>query len=73
MITDKINNRGEEMSPLGGTDRLHYLIDIAKEVEPLQESEKIEATCGWSENKVKMGICITNTMLMLGLQKELLK
>tara|TARA_Y200000002_G_scaffold354913_1_gene335486 strand:- start:832 stop:1236 length:405 start_codon:yes stop_codon:yes gene_type:complete len=47
MITDKIKDRGEEMSPLGGTDRLHYLIDIAKEVEPLQESEKID------QNKIR--------------------
>ena len=47
MIIDKIKARGEEMSPLEGTDRLHYLIDIAKEVEPLEESEKID------ENKIR--------------------
>tara|TARA_B100000085_G_C18313405_1_gene419316 strand:- start:243 stop:650 length:408 start_codon:yes stop_codon:yes gene_type:complete len=47
MILDKINARGEEMAPLEGHDRLQYLIDIAREVEPLTDVEKIE------ENKIR--------------------
>ena len=47
MILDKINARDEEMAPLEGHDRLHYLIDIAREVEPLTDVEKIE------ENKIR--------------------
>ncbi len=47
MIEEKIKNRGEEMSVLEGHDRLHYLIDIAKGVEPLSEQEKID------ENKIR--------------------
>ena len=47
MILDKKNARDEEMAPLEGHDRLHYLIDIAREVEPLTDVEKIE------ENKIR--------------------
>jgi cysteine desulfuration protein SufE len=47
MIEEKIKNRGEEMSILEGHDRLHYLIDIAKGVEPLSAQEKID------ENKIR--------------------
>ena len=47
MIEEKIKNRGEEMSVLEGHDRLHYLIDIAKGVEPLSAQEKID------ENKIR--------------------
>ena len=46
-ILDKINSRGEEMAPLEGHDRLQYLIDIAREVEPLEDKDKIE------ENKIR--------------------
>jgi|TARA_B110000305_G_C18890216_1_gene381531 cysteine desulfuration protein SufE len=47
MILDKIKERGEEMATLEGHDRLHYLIDIAKNVTPLSDSEKV------NENKIR--------------------
>ena len=47
MILDKIKNRGEEMAPLEGHDRLQYLIDIAREVPPLEDKDKID------ENKIR--------------------
>ena len=37
MLLDKIKARGEEMAPLEGHDRLQYIIDEARKVEPLQE------------------------------------
>ena len=43
MILDKI----KEMATLEGHDRLHYLIDIAKNVTPLSDSEKV------NENKIR--------------------
>ena len=46
MILDKIKNRGEEMAPLEGHDRLQYHIDIAREVPPLEDKDKID------ENKI---------------------
>ena len=52
MIIDKIKARGEEMAPLEGHDRLQYIIDEAKKVEPLQEKFKTE------ENKIRG--CISN-------------
>ena len=42
MILDKIKNRGEEMAPLEGHDRLQYLVDIARDVEPLPDVVKTE-------------------------------
>ncbi|MBK92859.1 MAG: Fe-S metabolism protein SufE [Rickettsiales bacterium] len=47
MILDKIKARGDEMAPLEGHDRLQYLIDIAREVPPLDDKDKIE------ENKIR--------------------
>ena len=41
MIIDKIKQKGDEISVLEGTDRLQYLIDIAKDAEPLEEIYKI--------------------------------
>ena len=52
MITDKIKNRGEDMSILEGHDRLQYIIDEAKKVEPLAQEHKID------ENKIRG--CISN-------------
>ena len=52
MILDKIKHRGEDMSILQGHDRLQYIIDEAKKVEPLPEEYKIE------ENKIRG--CISN-------------
>ena len=42
MILDKITEMGENLKLLEGHDRLHYLIDKAKELEPLPESAKTE-------------------------------
>ena len=52
MLLDKIKARGEEMAPLEGHDRLQYIIDEARKVEPLQEKFKTE------ENKIRG--CISN-------------
>ena len=43
MILDKIREMGENLKMLEGHDRLHYLIDKAKEVEPLPDAAKTEA------------------------------
>lgn len=43
MILDKIREMGKNLKMLEGHDRLHYLIDKAKEVEPLPEVVKTEA------------------------------
>jgi len=52
MITDKIKDRGEEMSVLEGMDRLQYIIDEASKVEPLLDQHKTD------ENKIRG--CISN-------------
>ena len=41
MILDKIKERGELMAPLEGHDRLQYIIDEAKNAEPLEDKFKI--------------------------------
>ena len=40
MITDKIKTKGEEMSVLQGHDRLQYIIDGARNMEPLKDKFK---------------------------------
>ena len=52
MIVDKIKERGELMAPLEGHDRLQYIIDEAKNVEPLEDKFKID------ENKIRG--CVSN-------------
>ena len=42
MILDKIAQMGENLKLLEGHDRLHYLIDKAKDLEPLPESVKVD-------------------------------
>ena len=42
MIIDKIKEMGDNLRMLEGHDRLHYLIDKAKELEPLPEVMKTE-------------------------------
>ena len=42
MILDKIKARGEDMSILEGHDRLQYIIDEAREVEPLEDKFKTD-------------------------------
>ena len=43
MILGKIKEMGENLKLLEGHDRLHYLIDKAKEVEPLPDIVKTES------------------------------
>lgn len=42
MILDKIKETGENLKMLEGHDRLQYLVDKAREVEPLPEAAKTE-------------------------------
>ena len=42
MIIDRITEMGENLKMLEGHDRLHYLIDKAKELQPLPDSAKTE-------------------------------
>ena len=42
MIIDKITEMGENLKLLEGHDRLHYLIDKAKDIEPLPDAAKTE-------------------------------
>ena len=42
MIIDKIKEMGDNLRMLEGHDRLHYLIDKAKELDPLPDSAKTE-------------------------------
>lgn len=42
MILDKIKEMGENIKMLEGHDKFHYLIDKAKEIEPLPDSLKTE-------------------------------
>ena len=52
MILDKIKTRGENLSPLEGHDRLQYIIDEAKNVEPLEDKFKTD------EKKIRG--CVSN-------------
>ena len=47
MIIDKIREMGDNLKLLEGHDRLHYLIDKAKEIEDMPESLKTE------ENRIR--------------------
>jgi cysteine desulfuration protein SufE len=42
MIIDRIKEMGENLAMLEGHDRLQYLVDKAKEVQPLPDSSKTE-------------------------------
>ena len=46
-MIEKIIARGEELKTLQGYDRLQYLVDLAREVQPLSDKEKID------ENKIR--------------------
>ena len=52
MIIDKIKDKGENMSVLEGMERLQYIIDEARKVEPLKEKFKTD------ENRISG--CISN-------------
>jgi len=47
MIIDKIQEMGDNLKLLEGHDRLHYLIDKAKNIDPLPESAKTD------ENRIR--------------------
>ena len=47
MIIDKIQEMGDNLKLLEGHDRLHYLIDKAKDIDPLPESAKTD------ENRIR--------------------
>jgi len=47
MMIDKIQEMGENLKLLEGHDRLHYLIDKAKDIDPLPESAKTD------ENRIR--------------------
>ena len=42
MIIDRIREMGENLKLLEGHDRLHYLIDKAKEIDPLPDAAKTD-------------------------------
>ena len=46
-MIDKIIARGKELKTLQGHDRLQYLVDLAKEVKPLSDKDKID------DNKIR--------------------
>ena len=46
-MIEKIKARGDELKTLEGHDRLQYLVDIAREVKPLADDEKID------DNKIR--------------------
>ena len=62
MILDKIKERGEEMALLQGHDRLQYLVDLAREVEPLSDEDKID------ENKIRG--CASNLWVVGTINKD---
>ena len=47
MITDKIQEMGDNLKLLEGHDRIHYLVDKAKDIDPLPESAKTD------ENRIR--------------------
>ena len=61
MILDKIKDMGDNLKLLEGHDRLHYLIDKAKELEPLPESAKTE------ENRIRG---CASTLWLIGCARE---
>ena len=62
MILDKIKDMGDYLKMLEGHDRLHYLIDIAKHIEPLPESAKNE------ENRIRG--CASKLWLIGGVRQD---
>ena len=46
-MIEKIIARGKELRTLQGHDRLQYLVDLAREVQPLSNKEKAD------ENKIR--------------------
>ena len=62
MIIDKIKEMGDNLRMLEGHDRLHYLIDKAKDLEPLPEVVKTE------ENRIRG--CASKLWLIGGVRDD---
>ena len=62
MIIDKIKEMGDNLRMLEGHDRLHYLIDKAKDLEPLPEVVKTE------ENRIRG--CASKLWLIGGVKED---
>ena len=62
MIIDKIKEMGDNLRMLEGHDRLHYLIDKAKNLEPLPEVVKTE------ENRIRG--CASKLWLIGGVRDD---
>ena len=62
MILDKIKEMGDNLRMLEGHDRLHYLIDKAKDIEPLPEPAKTE------ENRIRG--CASKLWLIGGVTED---
>ena len=62
MILDKIREMGDNLRLLEGHDRLHYLIDKAKELEALPEQAKTE------ENRIRG--CASKLWLIGGVRED---
>ena len=61
-MIDKIIARGEELKTLQGHDRLQYLVDLAKEVKPLSDKDKID------DNKIRG--CASNLWVVCKINKD---
>ena len=61
-MIDKIIARGEELKTLQGHDRLQYLVDLAKEVKPLSDKDKID------NNKIRG--CASNLWVVCKINKD---
>ena len=62
MILDKIKEMGDNLRLLEGHDRLHYLIDKAREIEPLPEALKT------NENRIHG--CASKLWLVGGVRED---
>ena len=62
MITDKIRDMGNDLKMLEGHDRLHYLIDKARELEPLPDALKT------NENRIHG--CASKLWLIGGVRED---
>jgi cysteine desulfuration protein SufE len=62
MIEDKIKDMGGDLKLLEGHDRLHYIIDKAKDLEPLPEAVKTD------ENRIRG--CASKLWLIGGVKDD---
>ena len=62
MIQDKIKDMGSDLKLLEGHDRLHYIIDKAKDLEPLPEAVKTD------ENRIRG--CASKLWLIGGVKDD---